>query len=166
MQAKEKSIPIILNVCLLVMIIMTGAFFLGLFTELGPGTTMRWVVAAGVILFSDLAFVGIAVAMMVARKHYPHMRGSNTLLAWLTIPALSLPPVTELYDWATGPVSDVTVAWLGIAVTVILSVWTWLETIRVHRIEQGLIGEDGAFHFERYVPADHHTHHGHGAMAR
>lgn len=125
---------VIVNICHFVMVIMTGAFFLGLLTDLGTDGTMRWVVAAAVILFSDLAFAGVGVALIVAAR-YTHVRLTNHLLPWVTLIVLSVIPVTEAYDSLTGPVSDAQVAWIGLGASALLTLWAWIETAHVrHRV--------------------------------
>jgi len=133
-EATSDQSLVIVNICHLFMIIMTGAFFTGLFTDLGTDGTMRWVVAAAVVLFSDLAFAGVGIALIVAAR-YTKVRLTNHLLPWVTLIVLSLIPITEAYDSFTGPVTDTQVAWLGIGASVLLTLWAWVETTHVrHRV--------------------------------
>lgn len=121
------EVLVILNVSHMFMIIMTALFFAAMFTDLGPDGTMRWVVAAGVILFSDLAFIGIGIALAVAAKSAYVSKG-NHWVVWLTVPALSIPPIPELYAGIIGffP-TDHQIAWFSIALSGILFLWTWVE---------------------------------------
>ncbi|MBF0169901.1 MAG: hypothetical protein HQK87_02235 [Nitrospinae bacterium] len=123
------EVVVILNVSHMFMIVMTALFFAAMFTDLGPDGTMRWVVAAGVILFSDLAFIGIGIALAVAMKSTKISKG-NHWVVWLTVPLLSIPPLPELYEGLIGffP-TDHQIAWFSIAVSGILFLWTWVENI-------------------------------------
>lgn len=125
------QILVLLNVSHIFMIIMTAIFFAAMFTDLAPDGTMRWVVAAGVILFSDLAFIGIGVALEVAARSVK-VTAVNKWLVWLTIPVLSIPPAPELYAGIIGffP-TDHQIAWVAIALSAILSLWTFYETLPV-----------------------------------
>ncbi len=125
------EIVVILNVSHMFMIVMTALFFAAMFTDLGTDGTMRWVVAAAVVLFCDLAFIGIGVGLAVAMKSTEVSKG-NHWVVWLTIPLLSIPPIPELYSGLLGffP-SDAQIAWFSIAVSGILFLWTWIENVPV-----------------------------------
>ncbi len=136
-QTKSKTasdqILLITNISHMVMIVITLGFFMGLLTDLGTDDgSMRWAVAAGVILFSDLAFVGIVTGLIIIARSTEVTFG-NMANPIITIIVLTLISLKGTYEWFLGPVSDPLIGWLGISASIILLAWMYFETAQVKK---------------------------------
>ncbi|VAX23657.1 hypothetical protein MNBD_NITROSPINAE02-967 [hydrothermal vent metagenome] len=113
-KSSAKSTLAIINGCLAFMFVLTGAFYLGLYTDFAKEEgAMRWIVGAAVFLLSDLSFIIISVVLFFVSQRTPvSMR--NRLYPIVAIPLFSIPPFTEIYERFTGPVTDSQLATIGL----------------------------------------------------
>ncbi len=133
--SNAKSTLAIINGCLAFMFILTGAFYLGLYTDYAKEEgAMRWIVGAAVFLLSDLSFIIISVVLFfVGQRTYVSTR--NRLYPIVAIPIFSIPPFTEVYESLTGPVTDFQLATMGILLAVTFAVLVILEVMQGRKEE-------------------------------
>ena len=123
---------LIINICYMVVVVITIGFFLGMLTDLGNDGTMRSAVSAGIFLVSDMAFTGVIIGLLVVSRA-TKVTLSNFAIPVISIIVLTMIPLGETYESLTGPLSDAQTGWLGIAVSIILLAWMIVVAANVKR---------------------------------
>ena len=129
MDEKRGSSVIIINASHLFLIIMTSAFFLGLFTNLGVGDDMRSAITVAIFLVSDVSFFSVGIGLLIVGRSWP-VSFFNKCIPWITLVAFSVASLKEIYEPLIGPVSDKGVAMIGIGIGVVMFALTLVETIK------------------------------------
>ncbi|MBI5814764.1 MAG: hypothetical protein HZB29_04055 [Nitrospinae bacterium] len=118
------------------MIIFSAIFYAGVFYDNWYSADYMLVVAATIVLFSDLTYACIGAGYLIINRAYPVSK-SNIILAFAAIPLQTLPSLKQMYEPVIGPVSDMSAAWAGLAVSAVLLAWCLAETVKLIKTYPG-----------------------------
>ncbi len=110
----KKPVSVVLNMVVIVILVSTALFYMGLFTDLGAKDgSMRSAVAISVVLVSDVGLLALGIVLFIAGRK-GKISFPNRVLPLFAIPIVTYPDFMQGY-------SDTQVGVIGVVVSLLLT---------------------------------------------